>query len=226
MYTRQLNAGLEQLVAREQFQHPRQLAAIVLARVQSGLLDDFLHLAPQDGNQHRIGGVDGRSVEPEKTVLADDLARFIEQLDLDIIGVGLPVHAGAGAGLGEAQLPALLLLRRHAVQIRLQIPGTAGGAQAQHPEAARRVCRHFNLRARSLDLEILVAEKGHAIKLEPFQELHGLVAVVRVDTAAGGNRVHRLLQTGAHGSEVVHHQGHLLQDIAQAVAQLAQLVGP
>ena len=219
-----LHAGLEQLVAREQLQHPHQLAALVVGGVEVRLLQHLLHLAPQNGNQLGAHGVHRRGVQADQAVLADDGAGVVEDLDLDVVGIGEPVHPRALARLGKAQLAAPQVVGRHVFQVGRQVLDPAGGAVPQQAQAG--LGHHVNLLARLAGVrhfEVLVTEQGHVALLHPGQEGRRLLAQLQLDTLAGANLLLHRLQALAHGGEIVHHQRDLLQDIAQGEAQLVQL---
>jgi hypothetical protein len=87
-----LNTGLEQLIPREQLQHPFQFPALVVGRVQAGQLHNPLYFASQNRDDLRIHGVNRRCIKPYETVLADYRTSLIEHLDLDIIRISEAVY--------------------------------------------------------------------------------------------------------------------------------------
>src|SRR2546428_9783661 len=85
-----LFGGLEQLVARIAIEYVHQRLAGVAAGRQAGALDDVGDLAAKQRNIRGIRAVGSRGEQPEKAVLAGDLALGVEPLDRDVVEITGP----------------------------------------------------------------------------------------------------------------------------------------
>src|SRR5262249_28445565 len=96
-------SDLEQLVARVGLDDVEQRLAGVAAGLDAGAQDDVRRLSAQQRDLRRFGAVCGRSEQPQKTMLAADLALLVEAFDADVIEVAGAVYGRARIGLGDVK---------------------------------------------------------------------------------------------------------------------------
>ncbi|MDT4823321.1 hypothetical protein FQZ97_565440 [compost metagenome] len=225
-----VHRGLEQVVARQHFEHLGQFLAEVRLGVETGTALDLGHLAADVGNPLDAFGVHGGGVETHEAALADHVALGVQLTDRDEIRVGRTVHAARLGGLGEGQQhrPAQVGQGlRLDMQVRLLQPGAAQPGNAQQrllvvdQVAAAVLFGHG---------EFLIAEEGEVVVQQPLHEHLHLGQLVLVDLELGlvqpgqqflGLGLHRL-EVGDRDADVAQHfQQGLLQGLHGAIVGAA-----
>ncbi len=164
-------ADLEQFVARIGLENIEQRLAAVTEAWEAGTDQNCLDLAPQERDVTRAAVVGGRGVEPEKAVLADDLARRIEAFDADVVHVDRAVYRCAHIGLGQNEqvgLPKVCALRRRQGDERLRWRG-----RISRRRSAQGRSRHHaqNILAVLLCQFVLaVTQEGEMVVVDPLEK--------------------------------------------------------
>ncbi len=210
---------LEQLVARIRLQHVDQHLVGVAAGGQPGAGHDVRDLAPQQRNVGGVRAVRRRREQPEKAVLAADLALGVEALDPDVVEVAGPVHRRARRGLGHDQQLGPPGVGAHFRRQRREAGGDVLALGiAEDPEAAAGHDAQNVLAVDAVEIEAAVAEEGEVVVRHPAQERGSLRHF------GGGKRRRRALDVGDDRERL---RGHLLPvlDGVAHVGEHAQQVG-
>ncbi|KAF1050668.1 MAG: hypothetical protein GAK43_02725 [Stenotrophomonas maltophilia] len=219
-----VHRGLEQIVARQHFQHLGQFLAEVAIGIEARAPGDFADLAANERDLVDALVVHRGGEQPHEAELADHLALGIDIADRHIVRVGRAVHTAGVGGLGEGQQQRLAQVG-DGVILYVQVGlAEAGAQQLGHTKERGIVIDHPATIALRGHGELFVTEEGEVVVQQPLEERPHLGGLLRAGLglrlAQPGQQVTGL---GAHRREIGHGQAHLAEHLDDRLLQRPQL---
>ena len=180
--------------------------------------EHLLRLGTQDRDAQHALGVGRRGEQAEEPALADHFAVLVEDLDPDVVEIGVAVHRGARVRLGQHQDT---LFPGPGLDPRRELGERAGkllvGAQDAQPGSGHRP-EHV-LTVDGIEHVLAIAEEGEMVVGQPPQQL------LRLGHLFGRHRQLVLLQLGGDLLAALAHTPPILDGLPDVSERVAKLVG-
>lgn len=215
-----VHRGLEQVVARQYFQHLGQFLAEVGLGVETGAPHHFGDLAADEGDVVDALVVHRGGEQAHEAALADHPALAVQLADRHVIRVGRAVHTARMGSLGEGQQDRFAQVGDGIVLDVQVILAQAGTQQTGQAEEGFLVVDHAPAVGLVGDAEFLVAEEGEVVVQQPFEiaahflqflRRHLQLGLAKPGQQFAGLGLHRFEVGDGHAYFTEHFQDGLLQ---------------
>ncbi|MNH04585.1 hypothetical protein D3C79_638850 [compost metagenome] len=217
---------LEQVVARQHFEHLGQFLAQVRLGIEARTALDFSDLDANVGNGMHAFAIHRRGVQAHEAAFLDDLAGGVQLADRHVVRIGRAMHPAWQRGLGERQQQRLVEVG-HGVVFDAQLFSREAYPQAPWQAEERLfVVDHLAAATATLDGELFVAEEGEMVVQQPFEESLDL-ALFMLRRAKSGlfDLRHDFTQLGLHRFEIGNRDAHFGQHLLDLAGQHRQFGG-
>ncbi|MNO19958.1 hypothetical protein D3C76_97020 [compost metagenome] len=214
---------LEQVVARQHFEHLGQFLAQVSLGLEAGTAFDFRDLAADVRDDPHALAIHRGGVQAHETVFFDDFAVGVDFTDRHVIRVSRTVYTAWVRSLGERQQGRFAQVGNGVVFDAQVFVGQAGAQQFGQAEEGVLVVLDMAAIGLIGDHEFFIAEEGEVVAHQPFQEAFDFVLFVGIDgEGAVVEFGEDFLHLGFHRLEIGDRDADFTENLFQLFAQHIQ----